>query len=80
MGESGRDALRVGFDGSLKLEFHGSKITSDAGFGTVWRAPQGLGRPEIRLVETQKPGRIVNIADGGRGRRSHLGNIGLRDR
>ena len=31
MGEGKRDALRVGFDGSLKLEFHGSRVTSEVG-------------------------------------------------
>jgi len=31
MGEASKDALRVGFDGSIKLEFHGSKVTTDAG-------------------------------------------------
>jgi len=31
MGESRKDALRVNFDKKLKLEFHGMKVTSDAG-------------------------------------------------
>ncbi len=31
MGEAGKDALRVNFDRKLKLEFHGVKVTSDAG-------------------------------------------------
>ena len=31
MGESKKDALRVNFDRKLKLEFHGMKVTSDAG-------------------------------------------------
>jgi hypothetical protein len=31
MGDRRQQALRVQFDGKLKLEFHGAKITSDAG-------------------------------------------------
>ncbi len=31
MGERKKDALRVNFDRKLKLEFHGVKVTSDAG-------------------------------------------------
>ena len=31
MGDGKKQALRVGFNGRLKLEFHGANITSDAG-------------------------------------------------
>ena len=31
MDKARRDALRVGFDRAIKLEFHGAKVTSDAG-------------------------------------------------
>ena len=33
MGERCKDALRVEFDRKLKLEFHGTKVTSDASVG-----------------------------------------------
>jgi hypothetical protein len=31
MGETRKDALMLDFDHKLKLEFHGTKVTSDAG-------------------------------------------------
>ena len=31
LGEAGRDALRVVFDRTVKLEFHGATLSSDAG-------------------------------------------------
>lgn len=53
MGESSKEALRVGFDNSLKLEFHGSK-------GMV--CSQGVEKRSQASIEWGKP--ADNLSSG----------------
>lgn len=52
MGEGKKDALRVNFDNKLKLEFHGVKITSDAGLSAYREMDDACGLTEMTANES----------------------------
>ena len=68
MGESKKDALRVNFDRKLKLEFHGTKVTSDAGLLAFRELDEALG-----LTTMIKP----DFSDNRKGRNTQHNIIAL---
>ena len=64
MGESKRDGLRVDFDRRLKLEFHGSKITSDGGLLAYRELDDALGLTEVAgtIFQDSRTGKNGSLA------------------
>ena len=46
MGEKTKEALKLQFDKRLRLEFHGARITTDAGLLVVRELDEALGLTE----------------------------------
>ena len=56
MGEGRKEALRVDFDRSVKVEFHGANVTSDAGLLAFRELDEALGLTDMvadLLVDTR---------------------------
>jgi hypothetical protein len=78
MGESKVGVLRLDFDRRLKLEFHGSKVTSDAGLLPYRELDDAVGLTEIagdRLTDTRR-GKNGRHGLVGQFRQSVFGRLG----
>ena len=77
-GESRNPHLRVDFDRRLKLEFHGSKVTSDAGFIAYRELDDALGLTEVAggLFQDSRTGKNGRHGMVGQFRQSVYGRLG----
>ena len=78
MGESKRDGLWVDFDRRLKLEFHGSKITSDGGLLAYRELDDALGLTEVAgtIFQDSRTGKNGWHGMTGQFRQSMFGRLG----
>ena len=78
MGESKRDGLRVDFDRRLRLEFHGSKITSDGGLLAYRELDDALGLTEVAgtIFQDSRTGKNGWHGMTGQFRQSVFGRLG----
>ena len=77
-GESRKPSLRVDFDRRLKLEFHGSKITSDAGFLAYRELDDALGLTSVagKVFHDSRSGKNGWHGMTGQFRQSLFGRLG----
>jgi hypothetical protein len=78
MGESRSGVLRLDFDRRLKLEFHGSKVTSDAGLLPFRELDDALGLTEVagELLLDPRTGKNGQHGMTGLFRQSTFGRLG----
>jgi len=78
MGDSKRDSLRVDFDRRLKLEFHGSNITSDGGLLAYRELDDALGLTEVAgtIFQDRRTGKNGWHGMTGQFRQSVFGRLG----
>ena len=69
-GDCGKHPWRVGFDRRLKLEFHGTKITSDAGLLAYRELDEALGLTDLA-------GSVLSDGRRGKNRRHLLTGFGV---
>ena len=77
-GESREPDLRVDFDRRVKLEFHGSKVTSDAGFLAYRELDDALGLTGVAegLFHDRRTGKNGRHGMVGQFRQSVYGRLG----